>query len=234
MTNKRPSASLSSSPQRRKRVGAFCALALFALVASSACRFGGDESDTKGGGGVVVVNAPAAGEVRRVFVSEGVSIAEGEAVIEIVVRTEVRGVPQAQGEDPQAVARRNIGAAQSEIEAARAEVVRTEVEMQRLTPLVASGEAPQGQLDGARADYDRAQQRLQRATSAAQGAQSGLVAARQQQTRNSAPPVTTATTEQVVLARASTGGVVSAVSARPGDRVKAGQPLATLRTRDLK
>jgi multidrug efflux pump subunit AcrA (membrane-fusion protein) len=214
------------SSQRRRR-GAALIFALGALLVSSACRSSAvkDEPEARG---VVVVNAPAAGEVRRVLVREGVEVGEGDPVVEIVVRTAApAATQQQQGEDPVARAGRNIGAAQGEVEAARAEVVRTEVEVGRLTPLVASGQATQGELDGARADYERAQQRFQRAQSAAQSAQSGLVVARQQSRNSSFPSFAPA--EQIVVARATSAGTVSAVSARVGQTVQAGQPLATLR-----
>jgi multidrug resistance efflux pump len=187
------------------------------------CAGGGDEARR----GVVIVNAPVAGEVRRVLVREGMVVGEGTPVVEIAVRAEAQSAPQAKAEDPVARAGKNIGAAQAGIETARAEAVRAEVEVQRLTPLVASGNAPQAQLDGARAEYERAQRRLQEAQGAAQNAQSGLVAARRQ------PQNTTATTaapaERIVAAEATSAGTVSVVSARVGDRVTAGQPLATLR-----
>jgi membrane fusion protein (multidrug efflux system) len=122
---------------------------------------------------------------------------------------------------------KNIGTAQAGIETARAEAVRAEVEVQRLTPLVASGDAPQAQLDGARAEYERAQRRLQEAQGAAQNAQSGLVAARRQP--QNATATTAAPAERIVSAAATSAGTVSVVSARVGDRVTAGQPLATLR-----
>ncbi len=212
------------SPKLR---AALYALVSVLLVASFGCRSRGEQNATQAHG-IIVINAPAAGEVRRVLVSEGMAVSKDAPVIEIAVRTETPNAPPAQGEDPQARARRNIGAAQTEIDAARAEVVRTEVEVQRLTPLVSTGDAPQAQLDGARAEYDRAQQRLQRAQSAGQDAQAGLVAARQPQSQNSAPaPVKPS--EQIVVARASSAGTVSAISAQVGARVTAGQPLATLR-----
>ena len=212
------------TPSRRREGAAFI-FALAALLASAACQ--SREVKDEASFGVVVVNAPAEGEVRRVLVREGVQVGEGDPVVEIVVRTAAPAPTPPQAEDPLARAGRNIGAAQGEVEAARAEVVRTEVEVSRLTPLVATGEATQGQLDGARADYERAQQRFQRAQSAAQGAQSGLVVARQQaQNSSSAPP---APLEQVVTARATSAGTVTAVSARVGQRVSTGQPLATLR-----
>jgi multidrug resistance efflux pump len=124
-------------------------------------------------------------------------------------------------------AAKNIGASQNEIDAARAEVVRAEVEVNRLAPLVAAGQASQGELDGARATYDRAEQRLQHAQSAAQTAQTGLVAARQQQLNGRAAPAVPS--EQTVVARATSAGRVAVVSVREGDVVTLGQPLATLR-----
>jgi multidrug efflux pump subunit AcrA (membrane-fusion protein) len=201
-------------------------LVLSALAASIGCRSSGGANEAARG--IVIVNAPAAGEVRRVLVREGMSVAEGTPIVEIAVRTEAQNnAPQQQADDPLARAGRNIGTAQANIEAARAEAVRAEVEVQRLTPLVASGDAPQAQLDGARADYERAQRRLQEAQGAAQEAQSGLVAARQQpHNPTSAPPVPT---EKIVVAAATSSGTVSVVSARVGERVTAGQPLATLR-----
>jgi multidrug resistance efflux pump len=198
------------------------------LVASSAC--GSRSSDDEATGetaGVVIVNAPAAGEVRRVLVNEGARLKKGDAVVEIVVRAEGPAPAPTRGEDPVAAAGRNIASAQAEVETARAEVVRAEVEVSRLTPLVASGQASQGELDGARATYERAQQRLQRAQTATQGAQAGLVAARQPSRISTPPP---APPEQVVYATASSDGTVSVVSVRAGARVTAGQPLATLRT----
>jgi multidrug resistance efflux pump len=194
------------------------------LVTAAAC--GSREGGTNADSGVVIVNAPAAGEVRRVLVKEGMQLKKGDPVAEIVVRAEGTAAPTPRGEDPVAAAGRNIASAQAEVEAARAEVVRAEVEVSRLTPLVASGQASQGELDGARAIYERAQQRLQRAQTSAQAAQAGLVAARQPNRTFTPAPTPT---EQVVYAVASSDGTVGAVSARVGVRVTAGQPLATLR-----
>jgi len=213
------------SLRRSLALAALAFALLSALVGTGAC--GSRESGDAGAdSGVVIVNAPAAGEVRRVLVKEGERLKKGDAVAEIVVRPEGQAAPTPRGEDPVAAAGRNIASAQAEVEAARAEVVRAEVEVSRLTPLVASGQASQGELDGARANYERAQQRLQRAQAASQGAQAGLVAARQPN-RTPAPAPTPA--ERVVYAVASSDGTVSAVSARAGASVTAGQPLATLR-----
>ena len=199
-------------------------LALILLLVSSACgsRAGGEDEASRG---VVIVSAPAAGEVRRVIVREGMTVSEGAPLVEVAVGPEGTGTPP-RTEDPQARAGRNVVAAQDEIAAARAEVVRAEVEVQRLTPLVAAGQASQGELDAARALYERAQQRLQRAQASAQDARAGLVAARRPP-RGSAPAATPE--EWIVTARASSAGTVRAINARVGERVTAGQPLATLR-----
>lgn len=218
----------SARSQKKHVRGALGVFAIVILAASSGCRsqVSSDQSDARG---IIIVNAPAAGEIRRVLVSEGMSVNKDAPVVEIIVRTEVPNAPQAQEEeDPQARAARNIQASKAEVEAARAEVVRTEIEVQRLTPLVAGGQATQAELDGARAQYDRAQQRFQKAQESAQSAQSGLVAARQQ-AQNSSNTPRPQPAEQIVAARASAAGKVTVINAQVGQRVVAGQALATLR-----
>ncbi len=204
----------------------FASVASIALVLASGCQ-SRQERDDAGRSGIVIVNAPAAGEVRRILAREGMSVNEGAPIVEIAIRTEAPNVPQSPTDNPQARAGRSVQTAQAEIEAARAEVVRHEVEVQRLTPLVASGAAPQAQLDGAQAEYERAQQRLQRAQSSAQSAQSGFVLSRQQ-SQNS-PQATATPSERIVTANASSGGTISVINAQVGAQVRAGQPLATLR-----
>ena len=220
-----PRALLPRRPAPLQR-GPALALALLLVCVSAACRSGGagagDESVS-----IVVVNAPSAGVVRRVLVSEGAAVNEGAGIIEIAVRTQPQGALVSPTEDPVARAAKNIGTAQNETESARAEVVRAEVEVQRLAPLVAAGQASQGELDGARAVYERAEQRLQRAQASAQSAQSGLVAARQQQLNGTTARSVPA--EQTVVARATSAGRVAVVNVREGDVVTLGQPLATLR-----
>ena len=199
------------------------------VILSAACQ---SATESGGGGdasGIIIVNAPATGEVRRVLVREGMAISEGQAVVEIAVRVEGQSAPPqpAQTEDPQARAARNIQTSQSEVEAARADVVRKEGEMQRLSSLVATGDAPQAQLDGARAEFEQAQRRLQQAQSKAESAQTGFATARQQSQNTSTPAQTFS--EQIVTARASSSGTLSVINAKVGDRVTAGQPLATVR-----
>jgi multidrug efflux pump subunit AcrA (membrane-fusion protein) len=211
---------------RQKLTQSLMLLALPALAGFPACQSqtgsGSDEAR-----GIVIVNAPATGEVRRVLVREGMTINEGAPIVEIAVRTEGQIAPPAQTEDPQARAARTIQSSKADVEAARADVVRKEVEMQRLSSLVATNDAPQAQLDGARAEFEQAQRRLQQAQSKAESAQTGFATARQQ-SQNPSTPVQTFS-EQLVTAHASSAGTVSVINAKVGDKVTAGQPLATLR-----
>jgi multidrug resistance efflux pump len=219
---------LSSSHPTAKLKAALCAFALTTLALNASCQSNGSRTSNEAARGIIVINAPAAGEVRKVLVSEGVSVNEGAAIVEIAVRSETPVITPSPGESAESRAASNFKASEAEINAARAEVVRHQAEVERLTPLVASGDAPQGQLDGERALYERAQQRLQHAQDAKRSAESGLLAARQpDQKQNSTTAL--APLEQTVVARASSAGTVSAISARVGDRVAAGQPLATLR-----
>jgi multidrug efflux pump subunit AcrA (membrane-fusion protein) len=216
---------LPFSPRQKHRL-MLLLLTLLALVVSSACQ-SKTTSSSDDASGIIIVNAPATGEIRRVLVREGITVNEGAPIVEIAVRVEGQSAPPAPGEDPQARAATTIRTSQAEVEAARADVVRKEVEMQRLTSLVATGDAPQAQLDGARAEFEQAQRRLQQAQSKAENAQTGLTTARQQ-SQNSSTPVRTFS-EQIVTAQATSAGTVSVINAKVGDRVTTGQPLATLR-----
>ncbi len=203
-------------------------LAVFLAMAGAACR-SNSESGTNVASGLIVVNAPATGVVRRVLVGEGVRINAGVPIVEIAVENETAAPVASPGESAEARAARNLKTSSAEIDAARTEVARHEAEVARLTPLVASGEASQAQLDGERALYDRAQQRFQQAKDAERNAEGGLLAARQpgvNQTNNSTPVAR----EQIVTARATSAGTLRVVGVRVGERVTSGQALATLST----
>ena len=217
------------APLRRLllRAGCFAALA----AAAVACGSGG-QADESAARGIVVVNAPAAGVVRRVIAREGMTVNEGAPIVEVAVLTEGPAPTPTPGESAETRAVGNFKAADAEIEAARAEVVRHDAEVRRLTPLVASGEAPQSQLDGERALYERAQQRLQRAQDAKQRAEGELRSARQPGLNQNGAAARPPQREQLVTANASSAGTVTVVNVRVGDRVKAGQPVATLRAND--
>jgi multidrug resistance efflux pump len=202
-------------------------LVLFLLVIVTACRSTTERSEGSVPG-IIVVNAPATGEVRRVLVAEGVHVDAGAPIVEIAVQLETEAPAPSPRESAESQAVRNYKAADAEIEAARAEVVRHEAEVQRLTPLVASGQASQAELDGERALYERAQQRLQRAQDAKKNAETGLLAARQPGQNQGGAPMPAAPRVQLVAARATSPGTVRVINARVGERVTSGQALATL------
>lgn len=216
---------------RLLKFSALYVLALPFLIAGTSCTRTQTNSSEQSYG-VVVVNAPAAGVVRRVLVSEGAQVNADTPIVEITVQEQTPAAAASPGESAESQAVRRVRASSAEIDAARAEVVRHEAEVLRLTPLVASGEISQAQLDGERALYEQAQRRLQNAQEAEKQAQTGLLATRQpgaSQPSSTAgqPPIVR---EQTVVAKTSSAGTVSVISVRPGQRVTSGQPLATLRS----
>ncbi|HEX8891406.1 MAG TPA: hypothetical protein VF779_19815 [Pyrinomonadaceae bacterium] len=223
MTNNRraPSSSL------RQRAVAIIALA-FVMIGAVGCSKSSSDTTTIDSRGIIVVNAPATGEVRRILVSEGISVSAGTPILEIAVQTETPMATPSPGESAEARAARTLKSADAEIDAARAEAVRHDAEVQRLTPLVASGEASAAQLEGERALFEQAERRLQQAQEAKRNAEGGLLAARQPE-QNQGSATAPAPREKIVAATASSAGTVSVINARVGERVKEGQPLATLR-----
>src|SRR4051812_21625369 len=72
-------------------------LALVATLAGSACR--SKSADDEESSGIIVVNAPAAGVVKRILIPEGVKAAEGAGIIEIALPSPAPA-PAPQGETP--------------------------------------------------------------------------------------------------------------------------------------
>jgi multidrug resistance efflux pump len=168
---------------------------------------------------LIVVNAPVAGEVRRILVSENIAVDANAPIIEIAVRRAAadrsnRNLPPRPGQNQ----RNNIEEAQREVE-------RTSIEVARVEKLVISKTVPQSQLDAARADFQKAQERLlllQKSTD--------------HQVNNQSTVNRTVATEQpdetIVSVRAPTGGVVRIIGVKRGQIITAGQPLATISTND--
>ena len=174
----------------------------------------------------LLVTAPSAGKVGRLLVSEGVRVNAGAPLIELIPDTHGTSAPRPSN-DPESRAVVNVEAADREVEAARSEVIRNEANVQRLTPLVAAGQASQAELDGARAQYDHSQQRLQRAQETTQTARTSLNQARQP---GGSPSTIQPTVEvKATSIRAPAAGTVSVIGARVGDQVVAGQTIATIR-----
>jgi multidrug efflux pump subunit AcrA (membrane-fusion protein) len=188
---------------------------------------------TKGGkvesaGSVVVINAPAAGWVRRVLVNEGVSVSKGMPVIEVVANDEAQPGPDDSAEVPGKHAARSYSASVETVEQARNDVMRAQFEVQRLAPLVAANQAPQSQLDAATMKLNQAQSRLQSAQNAQQSAQTALSAAQNGRSQFAEAPVVSKR-EKLLTADSTAEGTVAAISVKPGDTVKEGQPIATIR-----
>ena len=173
---------------------------------------------------LVVVNSPAAGEIRRVLVAEGAEVTDGSAIVEIAVQKGVVNQPGNKA-DPEARARAVVRATQEQIAAAEADAQRALVEVQRVERLVAQGFASQAELEAARATYQQAQERLQRLREQSQSAQDNL--ALQHGRPSSTVP---AAREEIISVRVTASGTVRAISARVGQRVTQGQPLATIST----
>jgi multidrug efflux pump subunit AcrA (membrane-fusion protein) len=172
--------------------------------------------------GIVVINAPATGKISKLLVNEGSVVKAGTPILEISVEQPLT-VTQPK-EDPVARARLQYTATKDQIVRAQADVQRASVEVQRVTPLVAGGSAPQSQLDAAQAQYQRAQEQLEKLKTAAQEAQSGLVY--QEGRAGQAPSVVPA--GEIVTARATSDGTIRVLNANVGERVTSGQPLATM------
>ena len=221
-----PAASLESkAPISQKRARRSLALLLLSafIVSATACRSSESDETPRG---LVVVNATATGLVRRVLASEGAAISENAPIIEIAVQSEQPASPQAQSGNPQSQAQAASAVAQREIQAAEADVERAAVEVQRVEPLVAAGSASPAQLDAARSQYQQAQEKLQRARDRAQSVTRNLVVQQgRAQSQTAARP-----SEQIVAVRVSVSGVVRVISVREGQRVTAGQPIATVAT----
>jgi multidrug efflux pump subunit AcrA (membrane-fusion protein) len=170
---------------------------------------------------LVVVKATRSGTVQRVLVNEGTNVNEGATLIEIAVPVESPATNQNQAEEQ---ARAAISRTQRDISDAEAEVNRAAVEVQRVEPLVAAGTAPQAQLDAARSQYQQAQERLQRVRESAAQAETRAVAAAGSNSP-AQPPA-----QLVVAVSAPASGNVRVISVRAGQRVTAGQAIATVST----
>ncbi len=197
-----------------------CALLIFCLlIATSACR-SSNESDQPAD--LMAVKSPVTGEVRRILVGEGLPVNEGAAILEIAVKEVTDNTGQGQA-GAEASARSALAAAQKEIADAESDSARAAVEVQRVQSLVATGAAPQSQLDAANAQYQQAQERLQRVRERAQSAQRVLTT-REGSPANQPPPAQ----EKIIEVRVPSSGVLRVLNARVGQRVTAGQTIATL------
>lgn len=190
------------------------------VAATSSCADARRSSAVTGdASNIVVLNAPVAGIVRRVIVREGVNVAAEAPIVEIETEA-AAAAPATNTSDAEREARTRAAAAQNNATANQQEVERAAIEVQRMESLVAQNAAPQAQLDAARAVYQRAQEQVQRPAVAKPNAPAADPVA--------APATNARATAQVVTVRATAAGSLRVVSVRPGQRVAAGQPIATI------
>jgi len=84
------------------------------LLAGMACRSVSD-NDSAGAPGIIVVNAPANGEVKRIITPEGVHVNQGAPVIEIAVMNEAAATKPNPGESAEAQAVHNYKSADARL-----------------------------------------------------------------------------------------------------------------------
>lgn len=187
-------------------------------IGSAACR---SSEEASAHAGLVVVNATKTGVVRRVLVREESEVTENTVLLEIAVPLNNPILINANRppiENPARNQNKAIAEAERQLEQAA-------VETQRVELLVAANSAPQSQLDAARAQYQQAQERLDQLRRAPlppinpNSPQSNNIPAA------NAPP-----TETLVAVRAPVAGNVRVISARIGQTVEAGEPVATIST----
>jgi multidrug resistance efflux pump len=200
---------------------AFTLIVASLVGATSACH---KTDEGSGKSNLVEINAPVAGQVRRVLVREGAFVSDGTAIIEIAVRTPAAGSQTSQ-QDQQKQSRAAVETSVKEIAEAEADLQRALVEVQRAEQSVASGFGSQSEVDAARARFTLAQQRLDGLREKAQTARDNLTFQRGRSSSNSEAP-----REEIVTVRAPASGTVRAISSRIGQQVAQGQPLATLST----
>jgi multidrug efflux pump subunit AcrA (membrane-fusion protein) len=193
-------------------------LFLTSIVSFSACR-----SETNGTTeGLIVVNAPITGQVRRVLVSEETNVPEKATLIEIAV---VSNIPDSSAnENRTSMPRTPDVQAQSRI--AEEELQRASIELQRIEPLVAANNAPQSHLDAARAQYQQAQEKLDRLRRQPFTIPPTLNAPQGNVSTGSGAPK-----ETIVAVPAPIAGNVRVINVRSGQFVKAGQAVATISTK---
>lgn len=143
--------------------------------------------------------------------------------VEIEVNSETLNTPPEKDlSKPSAATVQN---AQKEVDAAQNEVERTSVEMHRMEALVASNSAPQAQLDAARADFQKAQEKLQASKEREKSRETQMLI---EKSRGAASTAETISPPKIVTARVPVVGTLRVLNARVGQKIKAGQILATV------
>ena len=172
-----------------------------------------------------VVKSPADGIISRVLVSEGAAVGKDAGIVEIETNGETQPAPLDEKNNKSGGV--NLQAIETEITNAENEVERTSVEVERVKSLVATNSVPQSQFDAARADFQKAQERLQNVREKKKNQETALLIER---SRGETVTSENMPDNKIVVVRTSEAGILKVLSARVGQKVKTGQPLATVST----
>lgn len=199
-------------------------LFLAGILIFSGASCGSSSENAHAPDGLVVVNATKAGTIKRILINEETDVKENTVLLEIAVPS-VNTIPSANANRPQPQNEtQNPGKALS---TAEDDLQRASVELQRIEPLVTSGNAPQSHLDAARAQYQQAQERVDQLRRTAQNPPPNIV----MQQSNNVPAQSSQQAENIVAVRAPVAGNVRVISVRVGQQVKAQQPIMTILTK---
>ena len=208
---------------RRKHIIKLFPVFLIGVVVFSAACQSEKKSDTPEN--LVVVKSPADGIISKVLVSEGAKVGKDAGIVEIETNSETRIAPVDEKNDKSGGG--NLQAIEMEIRNAENEVERTSVEVERVESLIASNSVPQAQLDAARADFQRAQEFLRNVREKKKNQETALLIER---SRGETVVSENKTGKKIVVVRVSEAGILKVLNARVGQKVKTGQPLATVST----
>ena len=172
---------------------------------------------------LVVVKSPADGIISKVLVSEGAAVGKDAGIVEIETNGETQTAPIDEKNNKSGGV--NLEAIETEITNAENEVERTSVEVERVKSLVATNSVPPAQLDAARADFQRAQELFQNLREKKKNQETALLIER---SRSETVTSENMTGNKIVVVRVSEAGILKVLNARVGQKVKTGQPLATV------
>ena len=211
-----------SKLKRPHSIRLFPVFLIVAVVFSAACQ---SKKTSETPENLVVVKSPADGIISKVLVSEGAAVGKDAGIVEIETNGETLTAPIDKTNNKSGGG--NLQAIDAEVTNAENEVERTSVEVQRVESLVATNSVPPAQLDAARADFQKAQERLQNLREKKKSQETALLIER---SRGETVAPENKSDNKIVVARVWEAGILKVISARVGQKVKTGQPLATVTT----
>ena len=172
---------------------------------------------------LIIVKSSADGVITKVFINEGSTIGKDAPILEIETNGETQNAPI--DEKPNKSGSINLQATEAELKNAENEVERTSIEVERVQSLAAANSVPQAQLDAARADFQRMQKALQNVREKKRNQETALLI---EKSRGETVTIDNTIGKKIVVVRTSEAGILKVLNARVGQKVKTGQPLATV------